>query len=143
MRARVCSVLVVMGLLAATPLSAHHSFSAEYDATKPVKLRGTVTQMVWVNPHCWIQIGVKGPSGEVENWMIEGGAPNALLRRGWTRTTLLPGAEIIVEGYRAKNGLLMVSGRDLTFLDGTKLFAGSSRAEKIEITEGWPDDPPR
>ena len=144
MKARVSSMAVAVGLLMATlPLVAHHSFSAEYDANKPVKLRGTVTRMDWVNPHCLIHIDVTRPDGEVQSWLIEGGAPNALVRSGWTKKTLPAGTEIVVEGYLAKNGLPMVSGRDLTFPDGRKLFGGSTRAEKIEITEGWPDDPPR
>ena len=144
MNARLSSVMVAVGVLTALmPLSAHHSFSAEYDASKQVKLRGTVTGMDWVNPHCWIHLDVTQPDGEVESWMIEGGAPNALLRLGWTKRTLLPGTQIVVEGYRAKNGKQMVSGRDVRFPDGRKLFGGSSRREKIEITEGWPDDPPQ
>ena len=144
MKARVSSIVVAVGLLLVScPLIAHHSFSAEYDAKKPVTLRGKVTRMDWVNPHCLIHIDVTRPGGEVESWLIEGGAPNALVRSGWTKNTLPAGTEIIVEGYRAKNGLLIVSGRDLTFPDGRKLFGGSTRAEKFEITEGWPDDPPK
>jgi len=144
MKTPLSSVIVAIGVLVAgMPLFAHHSFSAEYDANRPVKLRGTVTRMDWVNPHCWIHLDVAGADGEVEGWMIEGGAPNALLRLGWTKHTLPPGTTIVVEGYRAKNGAQMVSGRDVTFPDGRKLFGGSSRREKIEITEGWPDDPPR
>jgi hypothetical protein len=144
MKAWLSSVMVAAGVLTAgLPLAAHHSFSAEYDANKLVKLRGSVTGMDWVNPHCWIHLDVTQPDGEVESWMIEGGAPNALLRLGWTKRTLLPGTQIVVEGYRAKNGKQMVSGRDVTFPDGRKLFGGSSRREKIEITEGWPDDPPQ
>ena len=142
---RICRasiVVVFLVLMAARSLVAHHSFASEYDATKPVKLRGMVEKMDWVNPHCWIHLSVTRPDGAVENWMIEGGAPNALIRMGWTRQTLAPGTEIVVEGYRARNGLPMVSGRDVTFTDGRKLFAGTRR-EKIEITEGWPDDPPR
>ena len=144
MKARIPFVAVAVGLLmAAPPLAAHHSFSAEYDATKPIKLRGKVTRMDWVNPHCLIHIDVTGPGGDVQSWLIEGGAPNALVRRGWTKNTLPAGTELVVEGYLAKNGLPIVSGRDVTFPDGRKLFGGSTRAEKIEITEGWPDDPPR
>ena len=144
MRAAISSVIVAVGMLTAgMPLVAHHSFSAEYDENKKVKLHGTVTGMDWVNPHCWIHLDVTQASGEVARWMVEGGAPNALLRLGWTKRTLLPGAKIVVEGYQAKNGAQMVSGRDVTFPDGRKLFGGSSRREKIEITEGWPDDPPR
>jgi hypothetical protein len=144
MRAGIWSVIVAVAVLTAGgPLVAHHSVSAEYDENKKVKLHGTVTGMDWVNPHCWIHLDVTQENGEVARWMVEGGAPNALLRLGWTKRTLLPGAKIVVEGYQAKNGSQMVSGRDVTFPDGRKLFGGSSRREKIEITEGWPDDPPR
>src|SRR6187402_3704100 len=110
----------------AVQVSAHHSFAAEFDAKKPVKLRGTVTKMEWINPHSWIHIDVKTPDGKVEQWMIEGGAPNALLRRGWNKNSLLPGTEILVEGFQAKDGALRANGRDITFPDGKKLFVGSS-----------------
>ena len=111
---------------AAVPVIAHHSFAAEFDAKKPVKLRGTVTKMEWINPHSWIHIDVKTPDGKVEQWMVEGGAPNALLRRGWNKNSLLPGTEILVEGFQAKDGAARANGRDITFPDGKKLFVGSS-----------------
>jgi hypothetical protein len=111
---------------AAVPVIAHHSFAAEFDAKRPVKLRGTVTKMEWINPHSWIHIDVKTPDGKVEQWMVEGGAPNALLRRGWNKNSLLPGTEILVEGFQAKDGALRANGRDITFPDGKKLFVGSS-----------------
>ena len=111
---------------AAVPVIAHHSFAAEFDAKKPVKLRGTVTKMEWINPHSWIHIDVKTPDGKVEQWMVEGGAPNALLRRGWNKNSLLPGTEILVEGFQAKDGAMRANGRDITFPDGKKLFVGSS-----------------
>jgi len=111
---------------AVIPVMAHHSFAAEFDAKKPVKLRGTVTKMEWINPHSWIHIDVKTPDGKVEQWMVEGGAPNALLRRGWNKNSLLPGTEIFVEGFQAKDGALRANGRDITFPDGKKLFVGSS-----------------
>ena len=111
---------------AVVPVIAHHSFAAEFDAKKPVKLRGTVTKMEWINPHSWIHIDVKTPDGKVEQWMVEGGAPNALLRRGWNKNSLLPGTEILVEGFQAKDGALRANGRDITFPDGKKLFVGSS-----------------
>jgi len=120
---------------AVVPVLAHHSFAAEFDAKKPVKLRGTVTKMEWINPHSWIHIDVKTPDGKVESWMVEGGAPNALLRRGWNKNSLLPGTEILVEGFQAKDGAMRANGRDITFPDGKKLFVGSSGT-------GAPDERP-
>jgi hypothetical protein len=113
-------------LLASAPALGHHAFAAEFDASKPIKLRGTVTRMEWINPHTWIHIDVKGRDGKVEKWMIEGGPPNALSRRGFTKDSLPVGSEILVEGFRAKDGSLRGNGRDVTFADGRKLFLGSS-----------------
>jgi hypothetical protein len=113
-------------VLAAPPLRAHHAFAAEFDAKKPVRLEGTVTKMEWINPHAWIHIDVKRPDGKVEQWMIEGGTPNTLLRRGFTKNSLQPGTVIVVDGYQAKDGSQKANGRDLTFPDGRKLFLGSS-----------------
>ena len=129
MRTKFFSVVAGAALLvtaAAIPVVAHHSFAAEFDAKKPVKLRGTVTKMEWINPHSWIHIDVKTPDGKVEKWMVEGGAPNALLRRGWNKNSLPAGTEILVEGFQAKDGALRANGRDITFSDGKKLFVGSS-----------------
>ena len=108
------------------PVVAHHSFAAEFDARRPVKLRGTVTKMEWVNPHSWIHIDVKNADGSISKWMIEAGAPNSLIRRGWNKNSLPPGMEIFVEGFQAKDGQLRANGRDVTFPDGSKLFVGSS-----------------
>jgi hypothetical protein len=113
-------------VVAAAPVAAHHSFAAEFDAKQPVTLHGTVTQMDWVNPHSWIHLDVKNPDGTVTTWMIEGGTPNTLLRRGFTKTSLKAGTELTVEGYRAKNGANRANGRDLVLPGGQRLFLGSS-----------------
>jgi len=113
-------------LLAAAPLWSHHAFEAEFDAARPVKLQGRVTQLEWINPHVWIHIDVKGADGKVVNWMVEGGPPNALTRRGWNKHSLPEGTEIVVEGYQSKDGAARANGRDVTFPDGRKLFVGSS-----------------
>jgi hypothetical protein len=117
---------VVMTMAAVAPVLAHHAFSAEFDAKKPVKLEGVVSKMQWINPHAWIYVDVKRPDGKMETWMIEGGTPNTLFRRGFTKDSLKTGTHIVVEGYRAKDGTLRANGRDITFTDGRKLFMGSS-----------------
>ena len=113
-------------LLNVAKLPAHHSFAAEFDANQPVTIKGTVTGMDWVNPHSWIHIDVKNPDGTVTQWMIEGGTPNTLFRRGFTKDSLKAGTEIVVDGYRAKNGKNRANGRDLILPDGKRLFLGSS-----------------
>ncbi len=115
---------------------AHHAFAAEFDKDKPIKLKGTVTKMQWINPHPWIHIDVKKPDGKVESWMIEASAPNNLLRRGFTRDSLPPGSVITVEGYQALDGSFRANGTALTWEDGRHLFIGSSGTgapyEKLE-----------
>ena len=116
-------------LAAALPLFAHHAFTAEFDAKKPLKLRGNVVKVELINPHSWIHIDVKNPDGTTTRWMIEGGTPNTLLRRGFTKNSLPAGTEILVDGYQAKDGSNRANGRDLTFPDGKKIFLGSSGPE--------------
>ena len=115
-----------LALVGAAQVAAHHSFAAEYDGNKPITLRGTVVKMEWINPHAWIHLDVKNQDGTVTRWMIEGAAPNALIRRGWNKNSLPPGMEISVEGYLAKDGSKMANGREMTLPDGRRLFAGSS-----------------
>ena len=125
-RLMLAGVGAALSLVAAAPLSAHHSFAAEFDAKAPVTLKGTVKQMDWVNPHSWIHLEVKNPDGTVTTWMIEGGTPNTLLRRGFTKNSLKPGTELTVEGYKAKDGTNRANGRDLVLPDGKRLFLGSA-----------------
>lgn len=113
----------------ALPLWAHHAFAAEFDIDKPVKFQGKVVKMDWINPHAWIHITVKDDQGKEVPWMIEAAAPNALLRRGWTKKSLLPGTEINVQGFQAKDGTNRANGSIITFADGKKLFVGSSAGD--------------
>jgi hypothetical protein len=112
--------------LAGAPAQAHHAFAAEFDAAAPIELQGTVVRMEWVNPHTWIHIDVTQADGSAERWMIEGGPPSALLRRGFNKRSLLAGTEVLVDGFRSKDGTNKANGRDVTFVDGSKLFLGSS-----------------
>jgi Family of unknown function (DUF6152) len=125
MRANAALLAGALLLAAVAPTRAHHSFSAEFDEKKPVKLEGTVTKMEWINPHAWIHIDVKDENGKVTNWMVECGAPNVLFRRGITKNSVAAGMEIIVDGYRAKDGSNRANGMDVTFTDGKKLFLGT------------------
>jgi len=123
MQVRFSIGIAILALLAAAvPAPAHHAFGAEFNIDKPIALRGLVTVMEWVNPHSWIHIDVKGADGTVVNWMIEGGSPNSLLRLGFTKNAVLPGMEILVDGFAAKDGTNKGVGRSLTFADGKKLF---------------------
>jgi hypothetical protein len=130
MRTTLSMMVGIAGLAAmagwASSASAHHAFAAEFDANKPVNFKGTITRMEWVNPHTWMHISVTTANGAKENWAIEAGTPNVLFRRGFTRDTLKVGTEVVVDGYRAKDGSRRANGRDVTFADGRKLFLGSS-----------------
>jgi hypothetical protein len=109
----------------AVQVSAHHAFAAEFDVNRPITLTGTVVELELINPHSWIHLDVTSADGTIERWMIEGGPPNALFRRGFTRAALPIGSEIVVEGFQAKDGSMRANGRDIVFMDGRTPFTGS------------------
>ena len=124
---RVMLIVGAMVVASITPVRAHHAFAAEFDEKKPIKfLDATVTKVELINPHSWIHVDVKQADGTVENWAIEAGSPNILLRRGITKTTLKRGDKIVIDGYQSKDGSHRANGRDLTLPDGQKLFLGGS-----------------
>ena len=127
MRTKLALVVVAAGLLAsAATVRSHHAFAAEFDANKPIKLKGTLIKWEMVNPHSWFHIGVKDPDGTVATWLIEGGSPNQLIRMGVTKNTVPIGTELLVDGYLAKDGTKKAVGRDFVLPDGKRLFLGGS-----------------
>ena len=120
------SLSVVLAVLLPFPAPAHHSFAAEFDARAPVSLKGKVTKIEWINPHAWVHLDVVKEDESVVSWMVEGGTPNPLLRRGLTRDTIPIGAVVVVDGYQSKDRSARANGRDVTFEDGRKFFMGSS-----------------
>jgi len=128
MRIRNLSLLFGAALTAAVaiPAVAHHSFAAEFDITRPIRLEGVVLRMEFSNPHAWLHITVTTDAGEVQQWKVEGGAPNALVRRGWNRNSILPGTPVCVEGFQARDGSFRANGREVLLDDGSSLFMGST-----------------
>ena len=122
---RLVAIVLCVGISVTVPLLSHHAFSSEFDANKPVKLKGTVSRIEWINPHTWIHVDVKETDGKITKWMIEGGSPNALIRRGVTAQLLKVGMEVMVDGYQAKDGSPRANGRDITLADGRKLSVSS------------------
>jgi Family of unknown function (DUF6152) len=131
MKSNLAKVFGTAALLAAAafPVLAHHSFSAEFDAKKPVKLEGTVVKMEWVNPHSWLHLKVAKPDGTFDEWMVEGGSPGVMFRAGWNKNSLPPGTKVVVLGSAAKDGSLRANSRSIEFPDGRKLDTGSSQGK--------------
>ena len=122
---RLSAGIAGIALLCAAPVVAHHSFSAEFDATQPITLRGKLTKMDWVNPHGWLYIDVAQPDGKLVNWAIEAGSSNSLLRRGLRQADFPIGSEVIIDGYRARNGTPTANGTTVKFADGRNFFLGA------------------
>jgi len=137
MKTRLLVLMSGMGLLlTAVPVWAHHAFAAEFDASRPIKLKGTVTQWELVNPHSWIHIDVKNEDGTTTPWMIEGGSPNSLFRLGFTKNSLPAGTELVIEGYQAKDRGNLAVGKNITFADGRRMFLGGSANEVNDADAG-------
>jgi Family of unknown function (DUF6152) len=118
--------VAIATLVAATPLAAHHAFAAEFDVNQPVKVKGTITKIEWVNPHAWLYVDVKGDDGKVVNWHFELGPPNALVRLGWKKDSIPAGLGVEITGFRAKSGEAVANGRSIVLPDGRELFSGGS-----------------
>lgn len=140
MRSKLMAIGACAALAIAVPAVAHHAFAAEFDANRPVLLRGRIVKVELVNPHAWIHIEVQKEGGGTEEWMVEGGSPNTLLRSGVTKATLPIGTEVIVDGYQAKDRSNRANGRDITLPDGRKLFLGSS-ADSQGAPNAKPSEP--
>ena len=125
-RVRFTGIIAALTALMAVSAAAHHSFSAEYDSNKPIKLSGKLIEMRWSNPHAWIYINVTGKDGKVVKWAWETGGANALYRRGWRKEDLVAGTDLVIDGYQARNGSTTANATSITFKDGRRLFAGSS-----------------
>ena len=125
-------VLALILALGAARATAHHSFAAEYDDKKPVKIAGKVVEMRWSNPHAWIYLDVTGTDGKVARWSFETGGANALFRRGWRKDDLPAGTDLVIDGWQARNGSNTVNARSITFKDGRRLFAGTSNTNATE-----------
>lgn len=126
LQSRLLLLTIASGLLLAIPAHAHHAFAAEYDANQRITIKGSLINFEWTNPHGWLHVAVKDPDGKVVNWAVEFGGPNALYRRGFRKTDFPAGIEVVVDGYRAKNGTATLNGRSVKLPDGRNLFAGSS-----------------
>ena len=133
-RFRTLSLLTAIWLLPSVAVHTHHSFAAEFDAGKPITLRGTLTKIEIINPHGWIYVDVKNPDGSTTNWAVEAGSANALLKRGLRKTSFPVGSEVVIKGFLAKNGRRVANGQTVTFQDGRDFFLGSSG------TPGAPDN---
>ena len=133
MKLSIAIALAVLLVMSAMPLAAHHAFGSEFDPNRPILLRGKVVKVEWVNPHAWIHVEVTKPDGTKEVWMVEGGSPNSLLRRGVTKESLPAGIEVIVDGYQARDYTLKrANARNVTYPDGRKLFLASSAPDAEE-----------
>jgi hypothetical protein len=126
MRTKLFIGIATTALVAAAPLAAHHAFAAEFDVNQPVKVKGTITKVEWVNPHAWLYVDVKGDDGKVINWRFELGAPNAMIRLGWKKESVPAGLEVAITGFRAKSGENVGNGRSIILPDGKELFSGGS-----------------